>query len=159
MPETISETVPSIIAINTSTRKQRVPVVLRIVPDFLRVQYKIHQRLAASQTQINIQEKQQFGISEGVPGIDPAAEVRYCSQPARLVLIMALCSYVSTVMATHADTVCFAFWKGLMRDRYGSQMRWFDQIAGQLQARKTKSFDFKARIKHILKGTDHEECA
>ena len=46
-----------------------------------------------------------------------------------------------------------------MKKKYGSTMRWFDLIAGQLQTRKIKCYDFKRRIKEILKDTIHEVCA
>jgi hypothetical protein len=42
-----------------------------------------------------------------------------------------------------------------MKKKYGSTMRWFDLIAGQLQTRKIKCYDFKRRIKEILKDTIH----
>jgi hypothetical protein len=45
-----------------------------------------------------------------------------------------------------------------MTNKFGSQMRWFDMIAGQMQSRKIKSFDFKNKIKLLLRGTPHEAC-
>ena len=45
-----------------------------------------------------------------------------------------------------------------MKDRYGSEMRWFECLSEELSCLKMKSFIFKGKIKKILMGTQNELC-
>lgn len=47
----------------------------------------------------------------------------------------------------HRIQNCFEGWKAIMKQKYGSQMRWFDSMGGESACRRIKSFYFKKQMK------------